>query len=99
MWNAIGQLAFNKWENNHGGYGSFEDLETGSLEDVAAFHRDYYGTNNAVLGIAGDVTPAQAFALAEEYSGGTPARTTPPRSEAPRLTEGGVSTVTSRWVG
>src|SRR3546814_7498549 len=77
MWINIGQLAFNKWENNHDGYGSFEDLETASLEDVAAFHRDYYGRNNAVLGIAGDVTPAQAFALAEKYFGGIPERKTP----------------------
>src|SRR5690606_24560164 len=47
MWIDIGQQAFQKWENNHDGYGSFEDLETASLEDVAAFHRDYYGPNNA----------------------------------------------------
>src|SRR3546814_7843043 len=68
MWIDIGQLAFNKWENNHDGYGSFEDLATASLEDVAAFHRDYYGPNTAVLGIAGDVKQEQAFALAEKYS-------------------------------
>src|SRR3546814_4265936 len=85
MWIDSGQLAFNKWENNHDGYGSFEDLETASLEDVAAFHRDYYGPNNAVLGIAGDVTPEQAFALAEKYFGGIPARKTP---AAPDYSEG-----------
>src|SRR5690606_10152884 len=54
MWVDSGQHAFAKWENNHDGYGSFEDLENASLEDVAAFHRDYYGPNNAVLGLAGD---------------------------------------------
>ena len=85
MWIDIGQLAFDKWENNHDGYGSFEDLETASLEDVAAFHRDYYGPNNAVLGIAGDVTPEQAFALAEKYFGDIAARRTPP---APDYHEG-----------
>src|SRR3546814_6350766 len=85
MWIDIGQLAFDKWENNHDGYGSVEDLETASLEDVAAFHRDYYGPNNAVLGIAGDVTPEQAFALAEKYFGGIPARKTP---AAPDYSEG-----------
>ncbi|MDI4635349.1 insulinase family protein [Pelomonas sp. V22] len=69
MWIDIGQLAFNKWENNHDGYGSFQDLENASLDDVRAFHRDYYGPNNAVLSIAGDVTPAQGFALAEKYFG------------------------------
>ena len=85
MWIDIGQQAFSKWENNHDGYGSFEDLEGASLEDVRAFHRDYYGPNNAVLGIAGDVTPEQGFALAEKYFGAIPARRTP---AAPDYSEG-----------
>ena len=85
MWIDIGQQAFSKWENNHDGYGSFEDLENASLDDVRAFHRDYYGPNNAVLGIAGDVTPEQGFALAEKYFGDIPARPTP---EAPDYHEG-----------
>jgi predicted Zn-dependent peptidase len=77
MWLDISQQAFQKWENNHDGYGSFEDLEGASLEDVRSFHRDYYGPNNAVLAIAGDVTPAQGFALAQKYFGTIPARATP----------------------
>lgn len=77
MWIDIGQQAFQKWENNHDGYGSFEDLENASLEDVAAFHRDFYGPNNAVLSLAGDITPAQGFALARKYFGDIPARQAP----------------------
>jgi predicted Zn-dependent peptidase len=76
-WIDISKLAFDKWENNHDGYGSFEDLEGASLDDVRGFHRDYYGPNNAVLAIAGDVTPAQAFALAQKYFGGIARRPTP----------------------
>jgi predicted Zn-dependent peptidase len=76
-WIDISQHAFQKWENNHDGYGSFQDLENASLDDVRAFHRDYYGPNNAVIAIAGDVTPAQGFALAQKYFGGIPARATP----------------------
>ncbi|MCC2955777.1 insulinase family protein [Massilia sp. IC2-477] len=76
-WIDISQHAFQKWENNHDGYGSFEDLENASLDDVRAFHRDYYGPNNAVIAIAGDVTPAQGFALAQKYFGSIPARPTP----------------------
>jgi predicted Zn-dependent peptidase len=76
-WIDISQHAFQKWENNHDGYGSFEDLEGASLDDVRAFHRDYYGPNNAVLSIAGDVTPAQGFALAQKYFGKIPQRPTP----------------------
>lgn len=81
MWIDIGQKAFDKWENNHDGYGSFEDLEGASLEDVRAFHRDFYGPNNAVLALAGDITPAQGFALAEKYFGKIPARATPPKPD------------------
>ena len=75
------QLAFQKWENGHDGYGSFEDLDTAKLDDVRGFHRDFYGPNNAVLGIAGDVTPEQGFALAQHYFGKIPARATPPRPD------------------
>jgi predicted Zn-dependent peptidase len=77
MWIDIGQHAFQKWENNHDGYGSFKDLEGASLEDVRNFHRDYYGPNNAVLSIAGDVTPAQGYALAKKYFGDIAKRPTP----------------------
>lgn len=77
MWIDIGQHAFQKWENNHDGYGSFTDLENATVEDVRAFHRDYYGPNNAVLSIAGDLSPEQGFALAQKYFGGIPARPTP----------------------
>ena len=77
MWIDIAQHAFQKWENNHDGYGSFKDLEGASLDDVRNFHRDYYGPNNAVLAIAGDVTAAQGFALAKKYFAAIPKRPTP----------------------
>ncbi len=78
MWLDIGQHAFQKWENNHDGYGSFQDLENASLADVQSFHRDYYGPNNAVLGIAGDISPEEAFALADKYFGAVAGRPTLP---------------------
>jgi len=85
MWIDIGQHAFQKWENNHDGYGSFEDLEAATLDDVKAFHRDYYGPNNAILSMAGDISAEEGFALAEKYFGGIAARPTPP---APDFSEG-----------
>ncbi len=81
MWIDISQQAFQKWENNHDGYGSFQDLEGATVEDVRNFHRDYYGPNNAVLAIAGDVTPEQGFALAEKYFASIPKRPTPAASD------------------
>jgi len=85
MWIDIGQHAFDKWENNHDGYGSFQDLENASLADVQSFHRDYYGPNNAVLGIAGDISPEEAFKLADKYFGAVAGRPTP---AAPDYSEG-----------
>jgi predicted Zn-dependent peptidase len=81
MWLDINQHAFQKWENNHDGYGSFEDLENASLDDVRKFHRDFYGPNNAVLAISGDVTAAQGLALAKKYFGGIARRPTPPSGD------------------
>ncbi len=81
MWIDISQQAFSKWENNHDGYGSFVDLESAKLDDVRAFHRDYYGPNNAVLSLAGDVTPEQGFALAEKYFAKIESRPTPPKPD------------------
>ncbi len=80
-WTDLPMLAFQKWENSHDGYGSFEDLDKARLDDVRGFHRDFYGPNNAVLGIAGDVTPEQGFALAQKYFGKIPVRATPPRPD------------------
>ena len=81
MWIDISQQAFSKWENNHDGYGSFVDLESAKLDDVRAFHRDYYGPNNAVLSLAGDVTPEQGFARAEKYFAKIESRPTPPKPD------------------
>ncbi|KLJ01701.1 pitrilysin family protein [Luteimonas sp. FCS-9] len=86
----INRLAFDKWANAHDGYGSFEDLEGATLADVEAFHRDYYGPNNAVIGIVGDIAPDEAFAMVEAYFGDIPARPTPARPDVsePLNTEG-----------
>ena len=75
------KLAFSKWENAHDGYGSFDDLDKARIDDVRGFHSNFYGPNNAVLGIAGDVTPEQGFALAQKYFGAIPSRATPPRPD------------------
>ncbi len=53
FWTDIARLAFAKWENAHDGYGSFADLEGAACRTCASFHRDYYGPNNAVIGIVG----------------------------------------------
>jgi len=53
--------------------GSMADLDAASLEDVHAWFRRYYGAANAVLVIAGDVTPEHAYERVKHYFGHIPA--------------------------
>lgn len=52
--------------------GSMEDLNAASLEDVKEWFRTYYGPNNAVIVIAGDVKAEEAIAKVEKYFGDIP---------------------------
>jgi zinc protease len=52
--------------------GSMEDLDAASLEDVKAWYATYYGPNNCVLALAGDITPERAKALVAKYFDGIP---------------------------
>ncbi len=53
--------------------GSMEDLNAASLEDVHEWFKTYYGPNNAVLVIAGDVDPEEVRNKVEKYFGDIPA--------------------------
>jgi zinc protease len=53
--------------------GSLEDLQAATLDDVKRWYSTYYGPNNCVLSLAGDITPARARELVEKYFGGIPA--------------------------
>jgi len=52
--------------------GSMEDLDAASLEDVREWFATYYGPNNAVISIAGDVDTAEVLAKVEKYFGDIP---------------------------
>ena len=52
--------------------GTPESLASITREDLAAFHTRWFGPNNAILAIVGDVTPEQAFAGAERAFGKWP---------------------------
>lgn len=77
FWTDLGGKAFDKWENAHDGYGSFDDLDASNLKDVEEFFKSYYGPNNAVMAIVGDVSPADVFAKVEKYFGAIPSRPVP----------------------
>ncbi|MCC6406496.1 MAG: insulinase family protein [Planctomycetes bacterium] len=52
--------------------GSMADLDAATLDDVKGFFRRWYGPNNAVLAIVGDVDTDRALALAEKHFGPIP---------------------------
>jgi zinc protease len=53
--------------------GSEEDLNEATLEEVIAFHEQYYVPNNATITIVGDIDFAVTKALVEAYFGDIPA--------------------------
>jgi len=70
---------------HHPTIGSMEDLDAASLEDVHAFFRRYYGPNNTVLTLVGDVTPEEGFAAVEKYFGHLPPIELHPRQRLSQL--------------
>ncbi|HET7565565.1 MAG TPA: pitrilysin family protein [Gemmatimonadaceae bacterium] len=58
---------------SHSVIGSMEDLNAASLEDVKNWFRTYYGPTNAVMVIAGDITPDVAHEKVLKYFGDIPA--------------------------
>ncbi|MBC3787053.1 M16 family metallopeptidase [Spirosoma utsteinense] len=52
--------------------GYIEDLNRVSVNDLKNFFLRWYGPNNAVLTIGGDVTPSQVVAMVEKYFGTIP---------------------------
>ncbi|MDX1556725.1 MAG: pitrilysin family protein, partial [Xanthomonadales bacterium] len=53
----------------HDSIGSMADLDAASVDDVHAWFRQYYGAANAVLVLAGDLSPQEGLALARKYFG------------------------------
>lgn len=72
---------------HHTTIGSKTDLDAASLEDVKTWFRTWYGPNNTVLVLAGDIDLATAKAKVARYFGDIPATPTNPRPKpwvAPR---------------
>jgi zinc protease len=62
--------------------GSMDDLNAASLDDIKEWYRTYYGPNNAVLALAGDITPERALELVNKYFGAIPPGPPLPRAAA-----------------
>ena len=61
--------------------GSMDDLNAASLDDIKEWYRTYYGPNNAVISLAGDITPERALELVNKYFGAIPPGPPLPRTE------------------
>jgi predicted Zn-dependent peptidase len=57
---------------SHTVIGEMADLDAAKVDDVKDWFSKYYGPSNAVLVMAGDITPAEAQAKAEKYFGAIP---------------------------
>jgi predicted Zn-dependent peptidase len=57
---------------HHDTIGSMADLDAASMETVRAWFKQYYGPNNAVVVLAGDIDAAAARPLMERYFGAIP---------------------------
>ncbi len=62
--------------------GSMEDLDAATLKDVHEWFKTWYGPQNAVVVLAGDITVAEAKAKAEKFFGHIPAGPPQPRHGA-----------------
>jgi len=58
---------------HHTTIGSIQDLDAATLDDVRGWFKSYYGPNNAVLSIAGDVDTDEVRREVEKYFGNIPA--------------------------
>ncbi len=77
VWDEIGKVMYPAGHPYHRGViGSMNDLNAAKLDDVKTWFRTWYGPNNAVLVLAGDIDLATAKAKAAQYFGDIPASPT-----------------------
>jgi zinc protease len=77
-------LAFDNFVNRQSGYGTVEELNRATVDEVRQFYRTYYMPSNASMALVGDFDSGKARELVKHYFDGLPARPAPP---APDLRE------------
>lgn len=78
-WLRLPPVMFDTFPNAHDGYGSFDDLESATVNEAAEFFRRYYACGNAVLTVAGDLDVTGTTELIKRHFGDVPARPAPER--------------------
>ena len=74
VWEQLGEALYPEGHPyHHSTIGSMADLNAASLDDVKQWFRTWYGPNNAVLVLAGDIDVETAKAKVARYFGDIPA--------------------------
>ena len=66
----IMEISYDSYGYGHPVIGYKQDIEQATLETVSSFYRTWYGPDNAVLAITGDVDPIEALDWAEQLFSG-----------------------------
>jgi zinc protease len=66
---AFNDLAFSGTPYGHPQDGTAESVRRLDAADLKSFHSRYYRPGNSILAAVGDITPKEAFELAEKYFG------------------------------
>jgi len=74
--------------------GWMNDLQNMSVEDARAFYQRWYGPNNALLVVVGDVQPDEVFGLAKKYFGPLKPRALPERKPQVEPVQRGIQRIT-----
>ena len=77
--------------------GYMSDLQTLSRRDVEAYYRRFYGPDNAVVAVVGDVDPDQVEGWARQYFADIPRGEAPPPVLAVEPPQRGERRVTVEW--
>src|SRR5690606_20528853 len=77
--------------------GRLEDLESLTRPEVEAYYERYYGPNNVVVAIVGDVDPDQVERWARHYFADIPRGDDPPPVLAEEPPQDGERRVTVEW--
>ncbi|SCL13418.1 M16 family metallopeptidase [Micromonospora inyonensis] len=80
-WLTLSPVMFDTFPNAHDGYGSFDDLESATVDEAVDFFHRFYASGNAVLAVSGDIDVAEATTLVERHFGDVPARPAPARPD------------------
>ncbi|HET8898267.1 MAG TPA: pitrilysin family protein, partial [Rhodanobacteraceae bacterium] len=74
VWDELGKIMYPEgYLYHHSTIGSMNDLNAASLNDVKTWFKTWYGPNNAVLVLAGDIDLATAKDKVAKYFGDIPA--------------------------